>query len=87
MDLINRANELRQASRLVEVERRQQEEAVRGDFEGIVVGHWARLQDDGTGVAIYKDKEYVTRPIGRKNIRKGDPVQLNYTNGIYFSNW
>lgn len=87
MSMIARANELREAARIVELERRGDGEVVRGDFSGIVIGSWLKLKEDGTGLCYYKDREYVTRPLGVKSIRKGDKVELYFADGVYYSKW
>ena len=87
MDMIARANELREAARMVELERRGEDEVVRGDFAGIVIGSWVLLRDDGTGLCSYKDREYVTSPLGTKSIRKGEKVELFFSDGVYYSKW
>ena len=87
MDMIARANELREAARMVELERRGEDEVVRGDFAGIVIGSWVSLRDDGTGLCSYKDREYVTSPLGTKSIRKGEKVELFFSDGVYYSKW
>jgi predicted transcriptional regulator len=85
--MIARANELREAARMVELERRGEDEVVRGDFAGIVIGSWVLLRDDGTGLCSYKDREYVTSPLGTKSIRKGEKVELFFSDGVYYSKW
>lgn len=87
MDLIKEANDNREAARFVELERRQGGFTSTGDFEGTVQGYWISLQQDGTGLASYREKSYVTRPLGSKSIKKGTPVQLFFADGVYYSNW
>jgi len=58
-----------------------------GDFEGTVKASWARLNSDGIGEVVYKNKTYFVRPLGKKSIPKNTPVALTFANGIYFADW
>ena len=87
MDLIQAANERREANRFVELERRQAGGDDKGDCPGTVLGFWVKLKDNGTGLCSYKDKRYVTRPLGSTSIKKGTPVELFFSDGVYYSKW
>jgi hypothetical protein len=76
-----------QANRIVDLDRRENEPVVRGDFKGSVMGSWKKLADNGSGIVEYNKKEYVTRPVGFTSIPAGTPVMLTHANGVYFSNW
>lgn len=58
---------------------------LKGDFEGSVTGYWVKMDNSGSGVASYQDKEYVCEPIGFVSIPKGTPVELTFANGIYYA--
>lgn len=79
--LINTSN----ANRLLDLEYRNSDTTIRGDFVGSVTGFWVRLGESGEGVVRYNDKNYVTRPIGFISIPGGSEVELSYANGIYYS--
>jgi hypothetical protein len=76
-----------QANRVVDLERRETEPVIRGDFKGSVVGSWVKLDDNGSGVVQYNQKEYVTRPVGFTSIPSGTPVILTHADGVYFASW
>lgn len=87
MELLARANQLREAARIAEIERRAEGQVVPGDFQGIVIGTWVKLNPDGTGRCKYKDKTYTTNPLGSTSIRANSKVELFYSDGVYYSNW
>ena len=78
-----------EAERVVELERQQRmdERGMTGDFEGSVVGTWVRLNQDGSGLVRYRNKEYITKPLGFASIFRNTPVELTYLNGIYYSKY
>jgi len=85
MDLLQTLLETSQNQRLDEIERRQEGVVIAGDFEGNVTGYWVKLSESGAGIVSYKNKEYVTKPIGFTSIPSGVEVELSYANGVYYS--
>lgn len=75
------------SNRILELERRQKNIAIEGDFDGSVTGSWVRLGSMGEGIVSYNNKEYATRPIGFISIPKGTEVELSFANGIYYSKY
>lgn len=76
-----------QANRVVDLDRRENEPIIRGDFKGTVIGSWVKLDDNGSGIVQYNKKEYTTRPVGFTSIPAGTPVILTHADGVYFSSW
>lgn len=58
-----------------------------GDIEGSVKADWLRLKNTGYGVVRYRDKKYVTIPLGSRSIARGTPVEMTFANGVYFTKW
>lgn len=58
---------------------------MKGDIDGVVVGEWQRLNEDGTGSVNYNDKEYKTVPLKLYSTTKGKKVQMIYEKGTYYS--
>ena len=59
---------------------------LKGDFEGSVTGIWQRFDaETGGGVVSYKNKEYLTKPIGFTALPAGTPIEMTHTNGIYYT--
>ena len=85
MDLLKRTLQSNLAARVIELERREEGAAPRGDFEGSVTGYWKKLGERGVGLVEYKGKVYKTRPIGFMSLPKGTEVELTYANGVYYS--
>lgn len=72
---------------MLDVERRESKPIIQGKFEGSVSATWVKLQDNGSGIVNYNQKEYVTRPIGFTSIPAGSNVLLTFANGVYYSSW
>jgi hypothetical protein len=87
MSLINTLISLNEANRLYEIEKRLKGTLIIGDFEGSVTGTWIILAENGAGIVNYKNKEYVTKPLGFTSIQAGKEVEMSYANGIYYSKW
>lgn len=79
--------ELSQANRFIELERRQKNVLIEGDFEGSVTGYWVKLGGMGEGIVSYNNKHYVTKPIGFISVPAGAEVELSFANGIYYSKY
>ena len=79
--------ELSQANRFIELERRQKNVLIEGDFEGSVTGYWVKLGKMGEGIVSYNNKRYVTKPIGFISVPAGTEVELSFANGIYYSKY
>lgn len=79
--------ELSRANRFIELERRQKNVLIEGDFEGSVTGHWVKLGEMGEGIVSYNNKRYVTKPIGFISVPAGTEVELSFANGIYYSKY
>lgn len=79
--------EQHKAQRLYEIEQRQDGKLIKGDFEGSVTGQWMQLGSNGSGIVLYKGKEYITRPIGFTSLTSGTPVELSHADGVYYSKW
>ena len=77
--------DISRANRLLELERAQSDVLIEGDFEGSVTGYWRRLDRDGSGIVVYRDKEYRTQILGTTSITAGTAVELSHANGIYYS--
>lgn len=75
------------ANQEVAQEKRQNSEVALSDFEGVVMGVWATLNDDGSGTVEYKGKEYKTVAMGTKSIPAGSKVSLEFRKGHYISYW
>jgi hypothetical protein len=86
-NFINSLINISNANRVVDLDRRQNEPIIRGDFKGSVVGSWVKLDDNGSGVVMYNKKQYTTRPVGFTSITAGTPVILTHADGVYFSTW
>lgn len=86
MSAVDLSISLFEAERLVKQEQPKNPNE-KGDFEGSVVGTWQRLNSKGLGVVVYGNKEYKTIPLGTRSITRGTKVQLNFTEGVYYSNW
>ena len=74
-------------ARIQELERRQNQELISGDFEGSVTGSWKKLGQSGEGLVDYQGKTYVTVPIGFVSVPAGTEVELTYAKGIYYSKY
>lgn len=85
MALIDETLKTALTARVIELERREEGSAPRGDFEGSVTGYWAELDPNGVGIVEHKGKSYKTRPIGFSSLPKGTEVELTYANGVYYS--
>lgn len=73
------------AERMLKVEKLLKGITIEGDFEGSVTGYWVKLDKNGAGIVSYKNKEYVTKPIGFTSLPAGSEVELSHANGIYYS--
>jgi len=87
MAIIEEVQAILAADRISLLERRVDQELIKGDFEGSVTGSWVKLREDGAGIVRYNGKEYVTKPLGFVSISKGASVLLSHANGVYFSSW
>lgn len=87
MDLLQQLVQVSQAERLIQKERLDKKEVIRGDFEGSVKGTWVKLADDGTGIVSYNDKKYRTKPIGLTGVTAGTEVELSFAKGVYYSKY
>jgi hypothetical protein len=85
MDLLQKTMKTAETARLIELERRLEGAAPRGDFEGSVTGYWNKLDDLGVGIVDYKGKQYKTRSIGFMSLPKGTEVELTYAQGVYYA--
>lgn len=73
------------ANRIADLERRNEDYDIQGDFKGSVTGYWVRLGERGEGIVKYNSKEYKTKPIGFVSAKAGKEVELTCANGIYYS--
>lgn len=87
MDILQAVIETMSANRLYDVERIQLNNAVKGDFVGSVTGQWIRLDESGGGLVSYRNKTYLTKPLGFTSITAGTNVELTFARGIYYSKW
>ncbi len=87
VDAVQRAMEMGVQQRAMEVERRAQGAEIKGDFEGSVTGVWMGRNKKGAAVVSYKNKNYVTVPLGLVSLPKGAQVELSYAKGIYYSKY
>ena len=83
--MLGKLTELSNTNRLLDLERRSEGVVLRGDFEGSVTAYWVTLGSKGEGIVSYRNKEYVTNPIGFVSIPAGTEVELSYANGMYYS--
>lgn len=86
-ELLRRSREASDALRVVELERRENPDKYKADFEGRVIGRWIKIGPDGEGLVSYKGKTYTTVRVGKTSLFPGDTVQLYYADGFYFSIW
>jgi hypothetical protein len=77
--------ELSLTNRVLSLEERASDSVIKGDFQGSVTGYWKKLGERGEGIVSYKDKDYVSKPIGFVSLPAGTEVELSYANGIYYS--
>jgi len=87
MELLRSLKEISMTERMIQKERLDKKEIIRGDFEGSVKGTWVKLAEDGTGVVSYNDKQYRTKPIGLTGVTEGTEVELSFAKGIYYSKY
>ncbi len=85
MSLLTSLTQISSANRIVDLEFRNSDTTIVGDFVGSVTGTWVRLGENGEGIVSYNNKNYVTVPIGFISIPKGTELELSYANGIYYS--
>lgn len=85
LNLLNETMQAAERARLIELEKRYEGSAPRGDFEGSVTGYWVRLDARGVGIVTYRGKEYKTRTIGFMSLTRGTEVELTYAKGVYYS--
>lgn len=83
--MMNELIQLSNANRLVELERRAKNTPIQGDFEGSVTAFWVRLGQNGEGIVVYNNKEYITKPLGFVSVPAGKEVELSFANGVYYS--
>ena len=87
MNLLQSLMEASRTERFLQLEYRDKKEVIRGDFEGSVKGSWVKLDNDGTGVVAYNDKNYRTKPIGLTSLTAGTEVELSFAKGVYYSKY
>jgi hypothetical protein len=87
MSLIETLLSINEANRLYELEKRSTGMLITGDFDSSVTGSWVTLAQTGAGIVRYKNKEYITKPLGFTSIQAGKEVEMSYANGIYYSKW
>lgn len=56
-----------------------------GDIKSTVIGEWVRLEEDGTGIVSYSDKNYKTVPLKMYSTRGGKKVEMIYDKGVYYT--
>ena len=87
MTLLDDIRQIQSADRVAEVDRRNRDVTIKGDFDGSVSASWVRLRGDGAGIVSYNNKEYVVKPIGFTSLPRGQAVELSHANGVYFASW
>lgn len=87
MALIDDLFETSKALQLVDLERIQNKEFIKGDFVGSVKGTWKKLAQNGAGIVTYNGKDYTTVRIGFTALAPGTPVELSFAKGVYYSKW
>lgn len=86
--MLNDFLEYHNAGRVIDVEERQSKKSIKGDFEGSVTGTWVGYDfETNGGIVRYNDKEYLTKVLGIRSIKKGTKVQLSFADGIYYSDY
>ena len=85
MGLLNTVSAINAEKRGIQLTEYRGKPVVKGDFEGSVTGYWVKMDETGSGVVVYRDKEYVCEPIGFVSLPKGTPVELTFANGIYYA--
>ena len=83
--MINQLRQLSLANRVLDLERRNSDVTITGDFEGSVTAYWVKLGSMGEGIVSYNNKQYSTKAIGFVSVPKGTEVELSYANGIYYT--
>lgn len=71
--------------RAEEIEYRATHGSIRGDFEGTVRGSWQGLDSTGTSFVSYRGRTYPVVSIGFTTLWKNAPVELTFSNGIYYA--
>lgn len=56
-----------------------------GDIKSTVIGEWVKLEEDGTGIVSYRDKNYKTVPLKMYSTRGGKKVEMIYDKGVYYT--
>ena len=87
MDLLSKVMEASKSNRVLQLEREMEGSYIRGDFEGSVTATWVKVGDVGEGIVSYRNKQYVTKPIGFVSLPRGTRVELSHSNGIYYSSF
>ena len=87
MELINQLKAISSAERMVELEVRDSDVVISGDFVGSVTASWSKLGERGEGIVIYNGKVYITNPLGTASLPTGAAVELSYANGVYYSDF
>ena len=87
MSILDSVISISNANRVADLDRLEQKETIKGDFEGSVTGSWVKLASNGAGIVKYNGKEYVTKPIGFTSIAAGHDIELSYAKGVYYSKW
>ena len=86
MTLLNDLLQVSNTNRVLDVERLEETGGqVQVDFEGSVTGVWVKFDESAAGIVSYRQKHYVTKPIGFTSLRAGTEVELSHANGVYYS--
>lgn len=87
VNAVTRAAEMGVQQRASEVIRRSNGADIKGDFEGSVTGTWMGRNKKGAAIVSYKNKNYVTIPLGLVSLPKGAQVELTYAKGLYYAKY
>jgi len=83
--MIEDLKQISQANRLIDLESRESDVTVKGDFVGNVTGVWVTIGTMGEGIVNYNGKQYKTKTLGLASLPPGTEVELSFANGIYYS--
>ena len=83
--MASKLSSVQAANRMVELERRESPEPIKGTIEGTVAASWVELGDDGAGRVEYKDRLYVVSTVGFTSLPQGTKVQMSYGSGVYYA--
>ena len=86
MDLLSNLMDRSRTDRIVDLERLEENgDQIQGDFEGSVTGTWVKFDENAAGVVSYRNKQYITKPIGFTSLPAGTEVEITHANGVYYS--